>query len=83
MNANGKVMQHRYPHCVIREFVVWEKGRVVYVLDSYPTAIVADNALRVHLYVPNNNKLLFWLCVLGQESQCWQTDKILECVNIA
>lgn len=49
MNANGKVIQHRYPHCVIREFVVWEKGRVVYVLDSYPTAIVADNALRVHL----------------------------------
>lgn len=35
MNANGKVIQHRYPHCVIREFVVWEKGRVVYVLDSY------------------------------------------------
>lgn len=52
MNANGKVIQHRYPHCVIREFVVWEKGRVVYVLDSYPTAIVADNALRVHLCVP-------------------------------
>lgn len=59
MNANGKVIQHRYPHCVIREFVVWEKGRVVYVLDSYPTAIVADNALRVHLYVPNNNKYCF------------------------
>lgn len=57
--------------------------RVLYILDSYPTGIVTDNALRVHLNVPNNNKLLFMVLCFGQESQCWQTDKILECVNIA